>query len=144
MLNWGTGIIIFFSFFAISMVTAVIATTRHPPQMVQKDYYALDLNYQAHLEKKQRAATLAVAPAVHYVSEKEQVEVTFPQDMQIRDGQIKCYRAATTKDDMTIAMSNAINYTIPAATLANGRWRVDLDWTDMEGKSYFWETFFVK
>lgn len=143
-MNWGTAIVIFFSFFAISMVSAVIATTRHPPQMVQKDYYALDLNYQAHLEKKQRTAALPVLPTVHYAAEKGAVEVVFPEDMQVRDGQIKCYRSVTTRDDVTIPLSNSSAYSIPAAHFAAGRWRVELDWTDAQGNAYFWETFFVK
>lgn len=63
-MNWGTGIVIFFVFFALSMISLVVATTRHPPQLVQKDYYALDLNYQAHLEKKQNMATLGTQPQV--------------------------------------------------------------------------------
>lgn len=138
--NWGTGIVIFFILFAAGMTCAVVATTRHPPQLVQKDYYALDLNYQQRLEKKQNAGALATPPRVFFEAASQQIQVRFPEGMVAQTGAAKCYRPSTAREDFTVPLANAASLDIPAEGLTAGRWHVELDWEDIEGKAYFWET----
>jgi nitrogen fixation protein FixH len=139
-MNWGTGIALFFAFFATSMILAVVASTRHKPQLVQQDYYALDLNYQAHMDKKQNAAALARAPQVRFDVAKQTIRVTLPDGMVAETGSVKCYRPATTRDDLTVAMQEQASVDVPAASLASGRWHVELDWQTADGRTYFYET----
>ncbi|MDX1910663.1 MAG: FixH family protein [Saprospiraceae bacterium] len=139
-MNWGTGIVIFFIVFATSMVFAVVSTTKYPPQMVQKDYYALDINYQAHLEKKQHAAALASPPQARFEAADKSIQVLLPEGMNARKGTVKCYRSATTRDDVLTPFENAASISIPAATFPAGRWHLELDWEDQQGKPYFWQT----
>ncbi len=141
--NWGTGILIFFILFAVSMTSAVIATTRHPPQMVQKDYYALDLNYQEHLEKKQNAAALPASPEVRFNAGQKAIAVRFPDGMTAQTGTAKCYRSITTSDDVTTKIENTASLDIPAEGFAAGRWHVELDWQTADGKKFYWETAIV-
>lgn len=141
--NWGTGIVIFFVFFAGSMLFAVVSTTRHPPQLVQKDYYELDINYQERLVKKQNTATLSSMPQVQFDAASKSFKVTFPEGMVAKSGVAKCYRASTTKEDFSTDIKDAASFDIPAATCTPGRWHVELDWESVEGKPYFWETALV-
>ncbi len=141
--NWGTGVTLFFIFFAVSMIAAVVATTRHPPQMVQKDYYSLDLNYQERLEKKQNTAMLAVMPKVHFDAAAQNIQVQFPEGMTAKNGLAKCYRSATTRDDFSTKIENTSVLDIPAGSLQSGRWHIELDWETADGKKYFWETAFT-
>ncbi len=141
--NWGTGIVIFFIFFAVSMISLVVATTRYPPQLVQKDYYSLDLNYQERLEKKQNTATLTAAPLVHFDATAKKIKVKFPEGMTAQTGTAKCYRSATTREDFLTKIENATTLEIPTEGLTAGRWHVELDWETTDGKKYFWETAFV-
>lgn len=142
-MNWGTGIVIFFSFFAISMVTAVVATTKHPPQMVQKDYYNLDLNYQAHLEKKQHTAALSVLPAARFDEAAKAVVFQLPEGMVAQSGAVKYYRSATTRDDVVLPLEQANSATLPAEGLPAGRWHIEADWVAADGTPYFWENTFI-
>ena len=126
------------------MILAVMATTKHPPQLMQKDYYNLDLNYQERLEKKQNAAALAAPPTVLFDSDIRDLKVTLPAGMTASNGSVKCYRSVTTKDDVTTEMNNVSALDIPAKEFASGRWHIELDWEGPDGKKYFWETtFFV-
>lgn len=138
--NWGTGIVIFFIIFAASMTFAVVSTTNHPPQLVQKDYYNLDLNYQERLEKKQNTATLSSVPKIAFDEASQKIQVKFPEGMVAQTGTAKCYRSVTTKDDFTTPMSNVSAFDIAASGLTAGRWHVELDWESAEGKKYYWET----
>ena len=141
--NWGTGIVIFFVFFTVCMTSAVVATYKHPPQLVQDDYYALDLSYQERMEKKQNAATLSVPPRVHFDGPSKMLQVKWPDGMTAQSGTVHCYRSSTTHDDVSIPVENKPELQIPAAGFAPGRWHVELDWV-AEGKKYFWETTFVR
>ena len=141
--NWGTGIVIFFIFFAISMISLVVATTRYPPQLMQKDYYALDLNYQERLDKKQNTATLKAAPQVHFDVNAKKIQVKFPEGMTAQTGTAKCYRSATTREDISVPIADVSMLDIPAEGLTAGRWHVELDWQTADGKKYFWETAIV-
>jgi len=141
--NWGTGIVIFFIFFAVSMISLVVATTRYPPQLVQKDYYSLDINYQARLDKKQNAATLTVPPKVQFDATAKKIQIEFPEGMNAQTGTVKCFRSATTREDFLSKIENASVLEIPAEGLTAGRWHVELDWEAADGKKYFWETAIV-
>ena len=141
--NWGTGIVIFFIFFAASMTFAVVATTRYPPQLVQKDYYNLDLNYQERLEKKQNTATLSAVPKIVFDAETQKIQVRFPEGVIAQSGTAKCYRSATTREDFSTPIVNTSALDIPTTGLTAGRWHVELDWESAEGKKYFWEAALV-
>ncbi len=138
--HWGTGITIFFLLFVVSMTCLVVATTRHPPQMVQPDYYALDLNYQERLEKKQNTAALAAPPQVYFDAARGSIQIKMSAGMIAQHGTVKCYRSSTTLDDYTAKIEDAAWLGIPAGHFTTGRWHVELDWVVADGKKYFWET----
>jgi len=106
--------------------------------MVQKDYYALDMNYQERLERKQNAAALTEAPQVRFDAASQKIRVQF-SDMA-RSGTAKCFRPATTRDDFSTKIENTTVLDIPTEGLAAGRWNVELEWENESGKKFFWET----
>jgi len=142
--NWGTGIVIFFLFFATSMILAVVATTRHPPQLMKPDYYALDLSYQERMDKKQNTASLATLPEVRFDAATNAVLVKMPAGMTAQSGTVNCYRSSTTHDDLSTPFGKVTALSIPADKFAVGRWHVELDWTATDGEKYFWETAVIK
>ena len=137
--NWGTGIALVYGAFVLAMIGIVFASRKHDPGLVQKDYYNLDLNYQAHLEKKQNTATLALLPQVQFKGAAKTVAIQFPSGMNVTDGTARFYRPATTGDDFTVNIKNTDALEVPAGNLASGRWYVEFDW-EAGGKKYFWET----
>lgn len=138
-LNWGTGIALVYGTFVLAMTGLVFASRKHDPGLVQKDYYNLDLHYQAHIEKKQNAAALPLLPAVQFREANKTVAIQFPSGMNVTDGTARFYRPATTGDDFTVDIKNADLLEVPAGNLAAGRWYVEFDW-EAGGKKYFWET----
>ena len=137
--NWGTGIALVYGVFALSMVGVVFASRRHDPGLVQKNYYDLDLNYQARMDKKQNTAALAELPQTRFHTPEKIISVQFPAGMIVSTGSAKLYRSATTRDDFSVKIENTNMLEIPAGNLAPGRWHLELDW-EAEGKLYFWET----
>lgn len=140
--NWGTGIALVYGVFALGMIGVVFASRSHDPGLVQKNYYELDLNYQARMDKKQNASALAELPKVQFKANEKSIAVAFPTGMDVSGGSAKVYRSATTNDDFTVQIGKSATLDIPAANLSTGRWHLELDW-EANGKPYFWETVVV-
>lgn len=144
--HWGTGIALFYSAFVITMLIMVFRSRAHDPGLVSKNYYELDLNYQAHLEKKQNAAALRTPVVARYDSPKGAFVLLFPAQAGKPTGKIKCFRAATTRDDrwLDIETNEQGMMEIPAADFAPGRWHLEADWQGADGTPYFHELVVVR
>ncbi len=138
-ISWGTGIALFYGAFVIGMLTLVMATRKHDPGLMQKDYYALDLNYQDRLERKQNARALMTPPKVWVVSADKSLNIQFPEGMENAAGTTKFYRSASVKDDFTVEIGSGEPILVNTEKMARGRWHVEMEW-EASGKKYFWET----
>ena len=137
--NWGTGIALVYGTFAVGMVTMLIISFGHDPGLVQKDYYNLDLNYQAHMTGKQNTADLQVQPTVTYNTDKKEVTVQLPEGMFASEGNIKMFRSATVDDDLNIDLKGQNQIIIPAEKLVGGRWHIEINWV-AKTQNYYFET----
>jgi nitrogen fixation protein FixH len=140
--NWGTGVALAFSIFAVGMVLLVIAARQHDPGLMQEDYYALDLNYQDRLDRSQNTASLATQLQLTINSVDKSLSIQFPAGMERSLGTAKFYRSTTIKDDFLVKFDNGQPLQVSTSTMAPGRWHVELEWT-VVGEKYFWETAFV-
>jgi nitrogen fixation protein FixH len=142
MINWGTGIAITYTVFALSMVGAVFASRKHNPGLVQKNYYDLDINYQQRMDQKQNAARLVAAPKVVYDTKTGAVRITLPDDLPLADGTVLLYRSANNQDDITVPFSQKKVVEIHIDKPASGLWHAELTWS-AGSTAYFNEaTFF--
>lgn len=139
--NFGTGIALVYGIFAVGMVTMVMISRQHDPGLVQKDYYNLDLNYQAHLNGKQNTAALTVQPKVTVDEAKQVVLLQFPEGMVATGGNVKVFRSSTVNDDLLFTLNNQQQLEIPASKMASGRWHLEVTWTSSD-KNYYYETAF--
>jgi len=137
--NWGTGIALVYATFALGMVALVFASRRHDPGLMQKDYYALDLNYQARLDGKQHTADLTTQPTLSVTPDNKSLAILLPPGMDNAIGSAKFYRSTTTHDDFSIKFESGQPIQVSTEKLAAGRWHVELEW-EVSGKKYFWET----
>lgn len=140
--NWGTGIALVFITFAVGMIALVFASRQHDPGLMQKDYYALDLNYQDRLERKQNAAKMPVPPQVRVEAAAQALTIQFPEGMENAIGTAKLYRSSTVKDDFLVKIENVQAVQVATEKMTAGRWHVELEW-EAAGKLYFWETAIV-
>lgn len=142
-ISWGTGIALVYSLFAGAMLTAVFMSRRYDPGLVDKNYYDLDLKYQARLEKKQNTAKLSTLPQITADQQGNTLLVQFPDGMQVRSGNCKFFRAAEVGDDFSVAINpdNHGKVMVPTAQLHKGRWHIELEW-EADGGPYYYTTTF--
>ena len=140
--NWGTGIALVYGTFAVGMISLVFASRQHDPGLMQKDYYALDLNYQDRLERKQNAAALTTPPQVLVTNADKSLAIQFPPGMEGALGTAKFYRSTTVNDDFSVKIESGQALQVATDNMMPGRWHVEMEW-EAAGKKYFWETAFV-
>lgn len=136
--NWGTGIATIYGAFALIMLAFVARSRQYDPGLVSDDYYKLDLNYQAHLDKKRNAAGLTEGLQVQYDAVAQVIRLQFPTALGKPQGSVKCFRPASTHDDMLLEIQAGPDgrFEIPASRLTNGLWGLEIDWQAGETK-YF-------
>jgi len=137
--NWGTGIALVYSLFALTMIAMVIRSRSYDPGLVSKDYYNLDLNYQAHLDKKHNSAALELGLQARFDQQKQVIRLQFPSVAGTPSGKIKCFRSSTVRDDLFLEIKTDANgiMEIPTGHLATGLWNLEVDWQGGNKVPYF-------
>ena len=129
-INWGTGIFLFYTFFAVTLFYQVYKSTQYDNSLVVEDYYEKDLNYQQTINKLKNSAGLATPLQITYYDILELVELEFPTEFENITGTIQFYRAADKKEDVLIPIDlggdNCMNVFV--RTLKPGFWKIEVNW----------------
>ncbi|MFK7979793.1 MAG: FixH family protein [Saprospiraceae bacterium] len=129
-INWGTGIFIFYSCFAMTLFFQVYKSTQYDHSLVVEDYYAKDLAYQTTFDKLENSMALKIPMQIDYHKRIQQIELVFPNNAKLVTGNILLYRASDKKADvlLPIKVNAQNNMTIDVETLKAGRWKIEVDW----------------
>lgn len=129
-INWGTGIFIFYSCFAMTLFFQVYKSTQYDHSLVVEDYYAKDLAYQSTFDKLENSMSLEIPLQIDYQKLAQQIELVFPQFAKEVTGNILLYRASDKKADvlLPIRIKAQNDMTINVETLKAGRWKIEVDW----------------
>ena len=134
--NWGKGIAVAYSAFALMMLVLVYKASSQDFNLVSKDYYEREINYQGHID--QVARTNALREKVVIQQGAESVMVQFPKSMKDITGKISLYRSSDAKLDKSISISpdNENGQAIPLTTLPKGNWTIQVAW-NTGGVAYY-------
>lgn len=143
-INWGTGIAIFYGCFMLTFISIAILSTRHDVNMVKKNYYDDDINYQKHYDRIQNEQALTEKVQINFDTESESVFIKFPLNMPIPVGKIILFHPARDTDDKSfdIKTDNAAQMIIPVKGFPNGRWQVQINW-ESGNKTFYKEEYIV-
>ena len=136
---WPYAIVIYFAVFIAAMATWICFAVRNDHELVRKDYYEQELQFQTELDRAQRAR--AVNVNVSYDAVKNAITVQLPLDTS--NGSIYFYRPARAALDkqIPIALEHGIQ-TIDVRDFAAGLWKVRLSW-NANGNAYQHDTTIV-
>ena len=142
--NWGTGIFLFYTLFALSLFYQVYKSTQYDNSLVVENYYEKDLAYQSHYEKAQNSLELKEKLQIVHLEESNSIRFTFPEGMGKIEGSIHFYRPNNKAKDfqLPIRTDKLLSMEIPVQELNSGRWKVAVDWT-ANNKAYFDEKIFM-
>ncbi|MDG1804599.1 FixH family protein [Flavicella sp.] len=132
-LNWGTGIVIAFVLFISFILYFVIKTstdTTYEYDLVAKDYYKDELEYQQRIDKLNNAKKLTQNISISKTTEG--IAIHYPADISQEKikGTVYLYRPSNKKLDVRLPIT-IINQTqlISKDILIGGRWNVQVEWS---------------
>lgn len=139
-LNWGHGITFVFICFAVMMGYLVFRCQRSGVQLVSRDYYSDELEYQQHIDGARHANALSAPVSIRETEGR--VSLRFPAEMKGKktEGDIWFYCAANDKKDLRMVLQpdEALTQSVDRRLLPAGNYLVKLKWTT-EGRIYYTE-----
>lgn len=138
--NWGTGIALVYTAFAVSIVLLVVNSFSKKIDLVAPDYYAKELVYQDQINKMNNARSLKEAIAWNVYGNK--LELVFPQEfasMEVK-GQATLFKPSDVNADKSYDLSQdgSGKQVISTEGLQSGMYKLKLDWA-VDNESYYQE-----
>jgi nitrogen fixation protein FixH len=123
---WPYAIILYFVVFIGGMAAWITFAVRNDHELVRKDYYEQDLNFQNELDGVARAAAAGVN--VSYHASQQVVTISIP--FGAASGRVKFYRPSNAHldQDLPLVLQNGAQ-TLDVRSLEAGLWRLRLSWT---------------
>lgn len=136
--NWGHGIALFYTTFAVSMITMAVKTTNYDHSLVVDNYYEEDLRYQQQIDKQTAAAALLQPLEWHYDHRADQLELQFPTGLGRIAATLHLYRPSDKRLDrrLPLLVPPDGRVRVSAADWQAGRWKLNLEW-EADGVRYY-------
>ncbi|MFS4456016.1 FixH family protein [Maribacter sp. 2304DJ31-5] len=138
-LNWGTGVVLaFIGFigFILFFVVQMSMNNKSSHELVTKDYYKKELEYQKEINAQNNAAADNVRLYITKVNKG--IRLQFPKDVSphLIKGTVSFYRPSNEHldFDLPIRLSNS-HLLIPDERLLGGRWDITVSW-EYQGEAY--------
>lgn len=139
-MSWGKGIALTYIIFIAAVLILVAFSFTKEVNLVTDDYYEKEIKYEEQIEKLRNTEALSEKPLI--IISGNNIEITFPSDFNPFDiaGDIHLYRPSDNRDDKKIQINPGSNLKqiISGEDLANGLWKIKLDW-EAQNKKYFFE-----
>ncbi len=128
--NWGTGIALVYTVFALSMIALVVSSFGKKLDLDSKDYYAQELVFQNQIDKSNRAR--ALASSVKWEVKKEKIIISYPQQFigsELR-GDVILFKPSDNNADVNfqIKTDEQLKQEISTSTLSKGMYKIRIDW----------------
>jgi hypothetical protein len=128
--NWGTGIALVYTIFALSMIALVASSFSKKLDLDSKDYYAQELVFQNQIDKSNRAR--ALASSVKWEVTKGKIIITYPQQFVGRElsGNVFLFKPSDNNSDVNfqIKTDEQLKQEISTSTLSKGMYKIRIDW----------------
>ncbi len=145
-ISWGTGITLLYSGFVIFILAMVFFAATRTHELVEKDYYTQEIQYQKRIDKQTNSAMLETNLNINYINESKKLVFTFPQ-METNNfgGKIKFYRPSDESLDfyLLVEVDSLFSQAVDCSDLKTGLWWVKVDWSNETSKYYFEDKFFI-
>ncbi|MCM5664211.1 FixH family protein [Galbibacter mesophilus] len=142
-INWGTGIVIAFVLFISFILFFVIkmnTNKQYEHDLVSKDYYKKELEYQSKLNKANKTKEKGYQLFTEFTSEG--IVVEFPQEIDVEKvtGEIIMYRPSNKLLDFkeTLQFIDG-KVLVPISKLPEGRWNLEVDWQYNNTENYYYK-----
>jgi hypothetical protein len=141
-MNWGKWIILSFILFAVFIATLVVVCMKEDVELVAKDYYADEINYEKQIVRLHNSELLTERPDI--ILNGNVLQVRFSRFQLIEKGEISLFRPSNEKLDQQFVIqrtADSLQHFI-LKDLSKGLYKARLRWT-MANKEYFLEKIII-
>ncbi|MEX1190162.1 MAG: FixH family protein [Bacteroidia bacterium] len=136
--NWGSGIAMVYTVFALSIIALVVHSFRQKIDLVAPDYYSKELAYQQQIDKMQRARELE--KAIVWTVSLNQIELNVPESFEPSrvSGNITLFKPSNDKSDKVFDIKIGENHSqiISTEGLESGMYKLKIDWKSGDSTYY--------
>ena len=142
---WGKGIFILYSGFVLFILAIVFFSTMQDFQLVEKNYYQKELQYQNRIEQTQNHLNLEKKP-VWVINQVEKVlTLKFPSEFMTEgvSGTALFFRPSDQSNDINVKLEPDASglQIIPIDKLIKGKWILKINWASGDNTYYFEDMF---
>jgi hypothetical protein len=138
-MNWGHKIMVVYLIFVAGILFLVYKTSQEKVDLVTKDYYAEEIQYQKKIDQTERSNALSVPITFEIVN--GELTIHFPSEFKEKKitGDILLYCPSDEGKDIKQSFSmNGSVYTMKLPAANKGLHVLKLNWT-IDGVSYYFE-----
>lgn len=122
--------------FALFVGSFIYRATQTDLNLVSKDYYKKEIEYQSHIDKLKRSSKYENQISVKAVN--GQMDLHFPEELIGFKGKIQLFRPSNSKLDQSMEMRlDAKKISIDVSELIAGAWEVKMDLSKGDETFYF-------
>ena len=137
-INWGLKIALLYIGFVIFIISMVSMAIYQQVDLVSKDYYEQELQYQNKINMQNR--TNALSEQLTWEVKRQSVTFTFPKEFEKEEikGTVYFFRPSDAKMDTTISFSSPHTHRLDIATdqLKKGVYKMQVSWEVNNEKFY--------
>jgi nitrogen fixation protein FixH len=141
-MNWGTKIAISFVIFGIIMGVMITISYNQEINLVAKDYYKQEIEYETQIEKMRNTAALKAKPELVYNSGQKTFGLIFPEELvpNFKQGEIHFFRPSDYKLDkkIRVMLNDQGEQFYDLSQFKTGVWLAKFSW-ESEDKAYYEE-----
>jgi hypothetical protein len=131
-MSWPLGIGIIYGLFVVLLLIYLVYANFNSVDLVTKDYYAKDLNYQQQIDRQDRTSGLESGMTWQYFERSQTVQLQFPANIDPAQisGKIIFFRPSDAQLDNTVTINPNIDriQEIDVGKLSQGMWRLKIFW----------------
>lgn len=137
-ISWGTGLTIFIVTFLVVTIGVVLYLMTIDVNLVADDYYEQEIKYQQQIDKIERSLELKEQLNIEVIDGNIRINYPAIFDPKEIKGSILCYRPSTNRFDrnFSVATDSTFKQVIKTNLMAEGMWKVKVDW-EVKGTTYF-------
>lgn len=141
-MSWGVKIALLYTSFVALIVTMVSLSMRENVDLVTKDYYEQELNFQKKIDKLNRSTALAVP--LKWEVKAGEIVFDFPKEFKAQsiNGTVYFFRPsdATLDKTVTIPVDTLTNKKISTTHFKKGLYQMQINW-QVDKEEYYNEGF---
>jgi nitrogen fixation protein FixH len=139
---WPYAIIAYFVVFITGMAAWITFAMGHDDQLVRRDYYEHEIEYQNQIDRVARTGALGTGASVIYDPRTQTIQIRLPPgtDQSAAQGRVHFYRPSDARLDQKLDLKLAADGThqMDVSKLRSGFWKVFLSWKAL-GQEYYLE-----